>query len=245
MPMSPALRRRTAPAAVVAFVLTALAVGASMAPAGAASKDSQLAEEGVIVASDLPDDWSSRPNDDSSDKKTEKVAKKISACKGYLKARKALDGATKASSRTFLVGEEDLQNDVWAFGKASQAKKAFALMADPGVADCLTDAFQALFDDLVGSDPSVADLRVAIAQTTNLPALGDDIVGYAGGAQATMTDRSVERLPVANLIVLVGRTIVSYAFTGGPSATGEYTPTLLDGVDDAVAETVTRLQDAQ
>lgn len=229
----------------VATLTAAVVAAFAAAPASAASSsDKKTAKAGVIVAGDVPSSWQSSPADDSSDKEIEKAAKKVPACKSYLAARKTLDPAPKGESRDFLTGDETLSNEVWVFSSTAKAKKAFTAMSDDAIEGCLTTLFQGQFENLAASEPSVADVQVAIAQTTDLPDVGDAIVGYGGGAEVTLTTGGVQRLPVSNAIVRVGRSILSYTFSGGPTTTGAYTPAFLDGVDGALSATITRMQDA-
>lgn len=237
--MSCILRRLVLVSALIAaMVLVATPAGAASPP------DKKLAAQGAIVADDLPASWQSTPADDSSDKKLEKSAKKIAACKDYLAVRKTLDQAPSAKSRDFATGGESLSNEVWVFTSASKAKKAFAQMSDDSVEDCLTTLFQDQFESLIAGDATVDGVQARIVQTTELPNVGDDIVGYVGGAEVTLADGTVQRLPLSNAVVRVGRSILSYTFSGGPTATGAYTQPFLSGVDSALGATVNRMRDA-
>jgi hypothetical protein len=233
----------TRPLAFVSALAVAVALAA--APASAApSSDTKTAKAGVIVTGDVPSSWQSTPADDSSDKELERAARKIPDCKGYLAVRKTLDQAANAKSRDFAAGDESLSNEVWVFPSTTKAKKAFAAMSDRSIEDCLTTLFQDQFERLTSSDPTVRELRVVIAQTTDLPAVGDDIVGYGGGAEMGLANGTFQRLPVSNAVVRVGRSIISYTFSGGPTATGAYTQSFLDGIDRALEATVSRMKDA-
>jgi len=242
MAMPRTLHRVVAVAGATAIAAT-LTIGAAIAPAGAASKDAQLAEEGVIVASDVPATWDSTPPDDSGDKALDKIAKSISGCKAYLAAKKTNDKAPNAESRDFTSGDEDLSNKVWVFPTEKAAKKAFAGMADETNADCIQDVFEEALDQQLGSDPSIADVRVAIVQTDDLPSLGDDIIGYTGGAEFTATDGSTERLLLVNVIIRVGRSLISYSISGPPAASG-FSTSFNAAIDSAIGATITRMEDA-
>ena len=237
--MSPTSRRLVvAPALLALCALVATPAGAS------SSSDKKAAKAGVIVAADVPSSWQSSPADSSSDKEIEKAAKKISDCKEYLAVRKTLDKAPKAKSRDYATGDESLSNEVWVFSSASKATKAFDGMSATSNEDCLTVLFQDQFEALAARDPSVDTVDVRIVQTSDLPSVGDDIVGYAGGAEVTLTDGSVQRLPVSNAIVRVGRSILSYTFSGGPTPSGSYSTAFLNVVDEALDTTVSRMEDA-
>lgn len=225
---------------VVALASAAtLAFGAATAGA-ASSSDKKTAKKGVILTKDVPASWESSPPDNSTDDELERAAAQIPGCETYVVVRKTLGDTPKAESRSFATGSEEVSNEVWVFANTKKAKQTFALMSDDTVAPCLTMLFQNFYEGRV-TDPSVAAIDVVIQQESDVGSVGDDIIGYGGGAQVTTTDGTVQRVPVSNAIVRVGRSILSYTFSGGPTETGVYTPAFVDGVENALIVTVDRI----
>jgi hypothetical protein len=223
---------------VAAFLTIAVVAG----PAAAAS-DAQIAKAGMIVASDVPSTWQSSPPDSSDDKELEELAAKIPGCKKYLAARKSNDRAARAESRDFSTGVEDLSNTVWVFASEKSAKKSFAAMTDSTIDDCLTELFKQALDEQTSSEPTVRGVRVAIVQTDDLPAIGDDVIGYTGGAEFSMSNGTTQRLLLGNFTTRVGRSIITYALSG-PAGPNGFSTSYNAAIDAAIGSTVERMEDA-
>jgi hypothetical protein len=238
--MHTTLRRST----VLAFTIGLTALVA--APAGAAPKDSKLAQRGVLVASDMPSSWTSGPPENSSDAQIERAAAAIPDCTTYLAVRKANKSATHAESRTYSDGTTELSNEVWVFPSIGKAKKVFADMESSTIAPCLTTLFQQLLEADLADDPSVASVTVDIDQSNNLSGLeGDDTVAYGGPATALGTDGSSDRFLMANFAVRSGRAILSFSVFGPPTANGSFQPEFIGPGEDAINGAVLRIQRAQ
>lgn len=247
---SPRSVRRVALVTLVAVALTAAVVPAAGAAAPTADRsgrsgpsDRQIAEEGIVVAGDLPADWTSSTPDPAGDKAVEKAAAEIPICKRYLTARKLNKAVPNADSLEYSLGEESLNNDVWVFPSVKDAKAAFKAMGHRTNGNCLTNVYQDLVEQQVEGDPSVKGVRALIQKASNVPAVGDAAIGYAGGVNISNADGTGERILVLNLVSRVGRSIVSYAASGPATATGLTAP-FSDAFDAAITTTIARLEDA-
>lgn len=168
--------------AAVTLTATALTLGATVAPVGAASSDEQIAKAGVVVAKDVPSSWKSTPADPDSGKAIEALAAGFPECVDYLDSRSQLKAGANAESRQFTSPkDEDFSNETWAFARTSTARSAFEAMGASTNAACLTLLFQKAFEQQIAADPTsaarVAGVRAAVQETSSVPKAGDDQVG--------------------------------------------------------------------
>jgi hypothetical protein len=235
-------RRRSGFGSVVVSVVVVLAfVALAAAPAGAAT-DKQTARKGVIVASDLPSTWTSTP-DESNDAELDKVAAGIPDCEDYLAVRKITKRTPNVDSRDFSLGDQDLSNEVWVFGSTFSAKRVLTDMGAPTIDDCFTAVFRKAVEADIAADPrsaaQVRSVRVQVTQSSDVPDVGNDVVGYEGGVEVTLVNGTVQTLLVGNLLVRVGRAILSYSLSAPTTSSGYRT-----AFDSALAATVARMKKA-
>jgi len=224
---------------LAAFLTIALAAG----PAAAAKSDTQIAKAGVLVASDLPNTWTSSPPDNSGSKQVEKIAAKVPSCKEYLAFSKANKGNTNAESRDFSLGDDDLSNKAFVYKSNAAAQKAMQAIGASDVADCLTQVFQKVLDRQIASSPksakTVKSATASIAPVSDLTGVGDDAVGYAGGLDIQLTDGTDQQLLVGVLAVRTGRALTTFSFSAPPTDSGFSTV-----LDSAITASTTRTKDA-
>jgi len=219
------------------------AIGLLAGPVGAATSDAQIAKAGTIVASDLPATWTSKAPDNSSNKKVEKIAAKVPSCKSYLAFTKANQGTTNAESRDFSQGDDDLSNKAFVYKNNAAAQTAMRAISASNVSDCLTTVFQKVLDAQIASDPAsrktVKSAAASIEPVADLPGVGDDAVGYAGGLNIQLTDGTAQQLLLGVLAVRNGRAVTTFSFSAPPADSG-FTSVL----DNAIDASITRTQDA-
>ena len=231
---------------LVVAPLALAAVALAAAPDGAANgaTDSQIAKAGTIVAGDLGAGWVAGPPDTSGDKVITKLAAKTKGCDDYAATRTSLDTTTDAASPGFQQTSQQLSNHSYVYKREAAAKRAFQHAAAPGVADCFTDLFTKVFGQQLRSDPQnasqVQGYRVKIVDLPDADnAIGDESVGYTGGAQILGTDGSTTNLSLTSILVRVGRVIRTYSYSWDADAS-QASPS----VDTAVNNTVGRTQAA-
>lgn len=207
-------RRLVVPLAVAALGTVTL----TAAPAGAASSAAQVAQAGTIVASDLGAGWTAGPSDSSGDKVIKKLAAKTKGCEDYAAVRASLDTATDAASPEFETAVQQISNHSYVYKTEAAAAKALKRASAGTVADCFTDLFTKVFAQQINANPATAkqvkNYRVKIAEVPDLTdALGDQSVGYAGGAEINGTDGTTTRLILSTLVVRVGPAVITYSYS--------------------------------
>lgn len=183
-------------------------IGLIAPAAGAASTagtDRQIAQTGVLVAGDLPATYTQSPRDTSSDKQTEKLARKQSTCKKYVAFRKAVDKYPEAKSEDFDQGQTQIDNSVTVFPTAKQAKAAVKDYAASGIPKC--------FGKLVGklAQQAGGKAKAKIEKVKDVK-VGDQSVAYEGPVQITESNGSTATLGFGNLVVRVGRGVLVYSY---------------------------------
>jgi len=228
---------------LVPLAAAALAVAAGpTGAAGAAGTDQQIAQQGVIVSTDVPATWTASPRDDSGDQQSLKVAKKIPTCTGYVAFQKANDGTTGVQSQDFSSGDDQIHNSSYAYATDAAASKTFDdLGAKATVAKCLTQVLQqGLATQLKGNK----DVKKYVAKVKpvnqSTSSANIDGVGFGGGYQVTMKDGSKQAASIALVTFRVGRVINTYSATAAPDSTQ-----ISSVFQDAVAATVGRSVAAQ
>jgi hypothetical protein len=192
------------------LLILAVPVAASLALAGPVAADSKgdkaILKAGVITKTDVPADWTSKPNKASSD-----ALKGLKECK---KINTAVAAAKKdeprARSREFddPVPEHGTmaENAVYAFQNKKDAGKFVSAYKGSAATAC----FQRLGTEVERNRPAATPPTVS--PITDLQGVGDEAVGYE--ITATFTQNGGEAtLYIDFIVVRVGRAIVGFAFT--------------------------------
>lgn len=234
------MHRRSRFLIVVTAAVAALALAAPSAGAASKKADKKLGKAGVIVAEDLPADWTSSPPDNSGEKRTKKAAKQHSECKAYLAFLKANKKTPRVESREFALGNEMIENATYVTKKAKKATKAMRSLDRDDVADCLAAVLQDALETRFASDPQlsrqVTGVLVKIQRATALPSAGDQIVGHAGGVQVDLASGSQQRFLVGYLAVRVDRVVLLYNYLY-PLGSSDFITTFDHALDASIART--------
>ena len=225
---------------LVPLAAAALAVGAG--PAGAAGTDQQIAQQGVIVAGDVPTTWTASPRDTSGDQQQLAIAAKIPACKGYVAFQKANDATTGVQSQDFASGDDQIHNSSYVYASDAAASKTFDdLGGKTAVAKCLTQVLQkGLATQLKGNKDvkSSKALIKPVKQSTSTANV--DGVGFGGGYQVVLKDGTKQGASIALVTFRMGRVINTYSANAAPDSSQ-----ISSVFQNAVAATVGRSIAAQ
>jgi hypothetical protein len=215
---------------VVALVVTGLVVPAAGAASSAAT-DKQIATTGVLVTSDFPTTYSDSPRDPSADRRTQKLASTIAACKKLVAFMQATDRYPEAKSDDFDQGQTSIDNTVTVFPTAAKAKAAVDAYAATGVPAC--------FKQLVGKVAQRAGGK-AVAQIKKVDDVtaGDQAIAYEGPVQITESDGSTAAQGFGNLVIRVGRGVLVYSYNHDANTA------ITDDLKAAVSSSGGRLQQA-
>jgi hypothetical protein len=227
-------------------LLVAAGVGAlgAAAPAGAASSnnDAQIAQAGVLVASDLPTTWSQHKRDTSSEKDADAAAVKIPSCKTYRAFRASLQAVkrSRVQSPDFELGQSTFDNTVNVFASEAAADKVLATFAKSSIPGCVDKLFTILFQQQMVSDKKTAaqvkGIKVSV-EPYDITNYGDDTVAYEGNVTITFKDGTSLNIGLGNTAVRVGRAVSDYSYTVFDQAA-------VDALSPAVEKSVARLQAA-
>ena len=158
------LRRRL----VLVLALGLVALAATPATAGG-DDDEQIAKQGVIKASDVPEGWESEPSPEGD-------SLGLPECEAIDRADDRADRGPSARSRLFgdpdaPQGIRSVENSVWVFPTVKAAKQFFAVFASEAAVECLQASGDAAAD--------ANGLGGATVEEIDLPRVGDARVGYA------------------------------------------------------------------
>jgi hypothetical protein len=203
---------------VVGALLGAIAItaGASPATAASGSRDQQLAKTGVLVAADLPTDFTAKPAGTASDAEVAKLAKGISSCDAYVSLRKLTSAQPQAKSQSFEDASRQVSNEVDVFKSAAAASSALALYDKSSVPKCLQALYAKVltgqFAKQASTKGKIASVKVTITQTP-ISGVGDASVVYEGHAVVTGKDGSTVQVGIGNAAVQVGPAVSDYSYT--------------------------------
>jgi hypothetical protein len=220
------------------LVAVAVLVAVPVRPAAAGESDKQKASDkaivdaGKITEADVPGGWMPKPQPKGSSTEF----KGVPGCK---KQRSAADDARRHAK----VGRSPQFSAPTSPGQATSAASTVHAFKTPKRASQLTDAFhlgsaprciQQQLDRSAGDAAGVGPATTAAI--TDLPAVGDDRVGYQSAVPLTSQGQTV-LLYYEVMEYRAGRAVVSFAFTslGQP----------FQQVADIVTPVVTRVQQAQ
>jgi hypothetical protein len=240
-PMTILARKFGAPALLVAVVAGALWV-APAAGAASGGGDAQIAQAGVLVASDLPATWSEHKRDTSTDSATDAAAAKISSCKTYRSFRQSLDAVkrSRVQSPDFELGQSTFNNTVNVFTTEKLADRTLTTFGGSTISTCIDKLFTVLFQQQIASDKKTAAQVKGIevdVQPYNIANYGDDTVAYEGSATVTLKDGTTVDIGLGNTAVRVGRAVSDYSYTLFDQAA-------TDALSPAVEKSIARLQAA-
>jgi hypothetical protein len=223
--------RNIGPVVVVAAMAVGLLAPAADAASVGNASDEEIAAAGVLVAGDLPATYTASPRDTSSDAQTEKVAKKLAACKKYVAFRKAVDQYPEAKSDDFDQGQTQIDNSVAVFPTAKQAKAAVDAYTASGMPAC----FGQLVGKLARQAGGTAKSQIKEVKDVSV---GDQSVAYEGPVVITESDGSRTTLGFGNLVVRVGRGVAVYSYNHDAQTT------ITADLQQAVSASGGRLQQA-
>jgi hypothetical protein len=236
------MRRSWWRSAACAGVMTAVAVGTA-AGGGAATgaDDEQIAEAGVLVASDFPAGWTSSPSDSSNGDEVEEVAAGIPSCKRYLSLRATGKKQARAESDSFEAGDSQIENSVAVFSSQASANAAMKLVRHSTMRPCVQELFTQVYEDALASDPRTRDAVTDIAvdiEASDLQDVGDATRTYEGAVVITLNDGSTQTVGVGLAAVRSGRAISLYTYVVDSEEVLQLLPTL---VDESIARLGTAL----
>jgi hypothetical protein len=235
------MRRSWWRSAACAGVMTAVVVGTAAA-GGAATRadDEQIAEAGVLVATDFPAGWTSSPSDSSRDEEVEEVAAGIPSCKRYLSLRATGKKQARAESDSFELGDSDLENTVAVFTSTASANAAMKLVRHASIPKCMSELYTTLLETEIAQDPETRDVITGVSvdiDPATIGPVGDAAHLYDGTLSLSANDGSEVTFGIGLVAVRAGRAISLFSYQVDSAAVAEL-------VGSLVAETVERLDTA-
>jgi hypothetical protein len=218
-------------AGAIAVLLTCGLDGVVLAAAASSAGDRRIAEEGVLTEADFPRGWTSSPRDSSNDSQTEKTAKTIPACKGYLALRAAAKKQPNATSPEFELGDSEIDNTVSVFPTTRSATKATKAFDAPAVPSCINSLFTKVFTEALADDPATSgqidDIDVDIERAP-VAEVADSTTAYEGTVRISARDGSSQTIGVGVAAVRVGRGVTLFSYVVDASGVVELLPSLVD-----------------
>jgi hypothetical protein len=209
-------RRRTPPRLGVAkaSAVVAVAVGTAVSGATAVAVAGDPPDEGLITLDDLPAGWEDGPvEEDEDDEETDRAARKIDACKRFVKASKTIENAPQAESPTFSSRDQKISSDVAQLKKEATAEDLFGVLDSDRSVECFRKVFRLLLTREVeeqGGGDGTPSFSAEIERGPGLDvgdessALTVDLTVEAQGAEASFFFEL--------LVVRVGPTLAAYEF---------------------------------
>lgn len=240
------IRMRCAGAAVAAALCVLMATtGAAGAQATAptAATDQALADQSVIVATDLPAGWSASPHDSTGEAETLQAARAVPGCAGYADFEAANDAVTAAQSDDFSADGNGIHSAAYVYPTTAAAKEAMrSLRPTKRVARCLTRLLQTSLAAAYADQPD-AKVRAVVRPVEQALQLPDsDAVGFGGGYSVRAGGSAASR-SFGIAAVRLGRIIGTYTVDADPQAST--VPTAFQGAVDASLRRAQAVQAAQ
>jgi len=220
---------------LVPVVVVVSAAAVATAATRADTSDTDIAKVGVVVATDFPSGFTSKPASTASDAQLATLARGIGSCKGYAALQRVIDAQPKAKSRDFSDGSRDVSNDVDVFSSEEKAHAALVNYGDASVPTCLEKLLGKVLTQQYAKDPKTKGKIKSVVVSLSpqeISGLGDSSVVYEGSARITGKDRSVVQVGLGNAAVQVGRAVSDYTYTTSGS---DLTTVLQPAIDQSVA----------
>ncbi|MFA5885224.1 MAG: hypothetical protein WDA60_15340 [Acidimicrobiia bacterium] len=229
--------------ALIALPLAAIALMLGGAPAFAASGDQQIADQGIIVAGDVPGTWTASPNDTSGDAKNLKVAAKTKGCADYVKFAKANRATTEAVSDDYSSSsDEQISNHSYVHRSAAVAGKVIDAFGSSAVPGCLSNVFTTAIKTQLAKSPkartSISGVDLTL-EPVDLGNTGVPTVAYEGTLSIRLKDGTSQDLDVGLVAVQIDRVILTYSIQAPIDATE-----IQSVVGTALTNTITRTANA-
>jgi hypothetical protein len=174
------------------------------------SADAEVARSGVIVPSDITNDWVATPTAPSNGKDDPTVVADPK-CRHYLAFQHARRGTVQATSSLFTnPAKQTLDNQVFVFTSAREASRALRNDARSDVAACLSAGFTRLLHKQVSKAGSIKLQRVCA------PSLGDDAVAYIEDVTIPQPGHPTYRDQTGLVVVRVDRALSDFTLVGAP-----------------------------
>lgn len=228
---------------LIALILVALSLTLGGVPAFGASGDQQIADQGIVVAGDVPTTWTASPNDASSDTKNLKLAARTKGCVSYVKFAKANEATTEAVSDDYAsAAGEQISNHSYVHKSDAAAGKVLGWFESTSVPGCLSRVFTTAIKAEFAKDPqarkSIRNVDLTL-QPVDLGETGFPTVAYEGNISIDLKDGSSQSLEVGLVAVQAGRVLLTYSVQAPPDATEIQTV-----IATALTNTVTRTVNA-
>ena len=229
--------------ALTVLPLASLTLLLGGAPAFAASADQQLANQGIVVAGDVPATWTASRNDTSGDAKNLKLAAKTKGCASYVKFATANEATTKAVSNDYSSStSEQISNHSYVHKSAAVAGKVIGAFGSSSVPDCLSKVFSTAIKTQLAKDPkaskTIRGIDVAL-QPVDVGNTGVPTVAYEGTLSIKLKDGTSQDLDVGLVAVQIDRVILTYSIQAPIDST-----TIQSAIATALTNTVTRTTSA-
>lgn len=235
---------RTGLAAPIAtgVLLLALLASPTVAVAAGDAADQALAEQGVIVAADLPATWSAGPRDTTGEDAGLEVAKKIPACKGYVTFETSNAATVGAKSQDYEKDTAQIHNAAYVYADTATADKAFRpIEPTKTVARCLTKVLDTRLEQELRTDKTVKRTKAVVKPVEQSASTPDvDTVGFGGGYAVQMKDGTVQERLVVLVATRIGRVISTYSLDADAASTDAG-----DALKYALGYNIDRLRAAQ
>jgi hypothetical protein len=220
------------PVAVAAFALAA-------APAFAGSADQQIADAGLVVASDVPATWTSSPADAGNEKANLRLAAKTKGCREYVKFATVNEAATNAQSDDYASAtDEQISNNSYVHKREAIAARTLDAFASPTVPDCLSTVFTKLIETQLAKDPqarrSIRGVSLELAPV-DLGDTGLPTVAYEGTLSIELRDGTSQDTDIGLIAVQVDRVVLTYSIQAPPDSA-----VIQGALETALTNTITR-----
>ena len=228
--------------AILTLMLATSALFVGAGPASAAT-DQEIADQGIIVAGDVPSTWTAEPSDSSSDKQNLKLAARTKGCKQYVAFAAANEKATKAASDDYSSSNnEQVSNKSYVHKSEAVATKVMTAVGSSTVADCLSTVFQKAITAEIAKDKSARKAIDSVDMSLEPVDLGDvgvPSVAYEGTLSINLKDGTSQDLDVGLVAVQVEQVVLTYSLQAPPDAAD-----ISDVIATVVTNTVTRTVNA-
>ena len=218
-------------AACVSQCCLLLVLGAAGAGGATRAADTQIAEAGLLTASDFPAGWTETPRDSSDDGEIDQVAKKVGSCKRYLTLRATGKKQPRGESAEFELGGSQVDNSVAVFASTASANSAMKLFAHPTVLTCINLLFTQVFTSVLADDPTtrdaVTDVTVNV-EKADVGQVADSARAYEGTVVLTLQDGSEQTIGLGTAAVRTGRAVALYSYVVDTAEVVQLLPGLVD-----------------
>jgi hypothetical protein len=173
--------------------------------------DTAAAEASLLVVDDLPADWTSTPRDPDDDDDSELEAE-LASCLD-VPAGLLSDGASRARSETFVLGDAEVEQNLTIQPTLEAAETAMAALGQDDAAGCfedgVTNALQSAFENPEEGEEPPEGLEIGDVTVDELAIdAGDESAAFRVTVPITVEDQSAE-LFIDFVAIRVGRATTS------------------------------------